>query len=223
MSRKATTRELIKERYTRNKVSLMTSYEIADELGKSQTAVWNALHKLRWVTQGIVKGKRKQTILTCKKVVEYIKTHGGYVNQALTELKISLSESVVHEYARDIGINLSNYRYKGQRYGNWLVLSGPIKAAYTRDFRVPALCTSCGKQEYKTLINLKAGLSNACAECASKTRNYSQVKCQETGETFRSLRKAVSHYGSLANYQRIRVTLKNEGAIEINGVTLVYC
>ena len=149
------------------------------------------------------------------KIVEYILINGGNVANAARELEIKLTPKI-RESVYEMRPDVDRYRYAFKRHGNWFVL--PSDKAATRDAqKVDAVCLLCNRIFPVSLINIEAGRSRQCQECGMKHRSHKHIHCEETGDTFTSIRQFAHELGQHSSYQAIRHSLRNTGCYEFEG------
>lgn len=189
----------------------ISQHQVAKKLGVSQCAVSNAYRELGYTAfpSGGRRNALKQSL--AQEVVEYIQTHGGYIQPALEKLGLNVSRFTVTDYAKRNGINLKLYQFAYLEFGLWQTQPGPWKKCYTADYRVPTLCRGCGEIYQRQMVNLRSGYSKGCRSCVSKTRGKFNVVCKETNEKFRSIRAWIKSLGRLKEYQAIRHHLQRDG------------
>lgn len=152
-----------------------------------------------------------------EEVLEHLIENGGTVNSSIRATGIKVDPHAVHMYAKGIGLNTDHYRYAHQRYGLWEILPGPFEKVYTADFRVTAVCTGCGNEHKVTMVNLRAGMSRGCISCATQGQRLYEVVCEETGETFTSIRRFIEEKFGLDNYRVLRPKLMRGGELVVDG------
>jgi hypothetical protein len=153
----------------------------------------------------------------CEEVLEHLMENGGTIPSSLRETGIDVSIRTVRVYAEKIGMSLDHYRYAHQQHGLWKILPGPVEKVYTSDYRVSAVCTGCGTEHKVTMVNLRAGMSKSCHDCAQQGRRYYKISCKATGETYTSVRKFIHEKFGLSKYTGIRNRLIRKGEIEVDG------
>ena len=166
-----------------------TQQQIADVFGVTQSYI-SQIIRLLDLPKGVKNvDKRRGASEEYQSVVDYIKTNGGTVNNALRKLGLRIHPATIKTYADKIGFDYRKYKLAYQRYGEWEILPCIPEKIYTNDYLVDAKCHLCGKVYQVTLVNLRCGSSANCFECSkSKPRKGIQVICEQSGEIFRSIR-----------------------------------
>ena len=153
----------------------------------------------------------------CKKIQTYIEAKGGSISEAIRALDLNIHSKTFRTYAKRVGFEYKRYRHAYKRYGHWMLLPCTAERFSTADFIHQALCTKCSRVFDVSINNLRAAASNCCIECSSKTeKKRLQVKCEQTGEIYGSLRSLCRKLGLLGQYKRIRLRLMKNGKLELN-------
>ena len=153
-------------------------------------------------------------------VLDYIMENGGTVASVIKELGVKIHPITVRKHIKEQGIDIQQYRYKGQRHGLWLLQEGFVDA-YKADFRINAICTGCGTMHQVLMTNMKTGQSTGCRDCANKGGKGIKVMNEETGEVFRSIMSFVKEIGKMKKYQTIRLAFIRTGKCDYEGETYV--
>ncbi len=158
---------------------------------------------------------------TCQMVLDHLKENGGTVNSSTRALGLGNQriQQAVRSYARRIGFDTQEYRVAYQDYGLWKILPGVPEKCYVADYRVEAECTGCGTVHRVLLCNLRAGVSRGCLDCRRGSGNI-PVICKETQATYKSIRDLSIDLDY--PYQKLRLTLQNQGVFEHLGRTYIF-
>lgn len=199
-----------------------TQAEWAKELGASQPRIHVLFKELG--LQSSCTRKRKpadhhRQVEEYHQILSHIQQNGGYAQQVIRELGLKTRPQAFRDFVRQIGIDLSHYQFAWQEYGAWLTLPGPWLKTPPCNYIVPAVCRSCGGHYKVSLQNVRAGKSKCCLVCSGKTREHQQVINVQTGEVYRSLRSWASEIGRFAEYQKLRIRIRNEGEVTVDGAT----
>ena len=163
---------------------------------------------------------KEETQQKIEQVIDYIQNNGGNVKSAIRELGFKLDRGEVYRYCKKNIIDLSIYFFAYRRYGNWLTLPGRAERYQKSDHKLDALCDCCGEIYKVELINLISGASTRCLSCSKGHSGGSiKVRCEETGQVFRSIcswSKSIEGHGS---YQTLRLKISKTGSCCIDGIT----
>ena len=190
--------------------------QIAKKLGITQCRVSNLYRQLGY--SAIPRGSRPGQKVTTeeerkrisKKVIAYVKEHGGYINHALRDLGYPKHYRwFVNRYAQEIGFDYKNWRFAHRRYGYWLTLPGHAEHVPPADYLLKARCTKCGTVHEVRMVNLRTGASTMCFDCSTKNREFQSVECVETGKQYRSVMDCAKSLG--IGYQSFRCKLSKDG------------
>lgn len=210
--------------YTKEELLSKSGYEIARELRIKQSGVCKALKELG-LSRNHHQAQRDETAAKCQTVIEYLEENGGSVAHAVQALGHHKEfRLAVYKFARDNNIDLRQFRMAYQKYGHWTVLPCIPEPCSTQDYRVDARCELCGTVHRVTIVNLRSGGSTKCRACADKDRNrkgYLRVRNVQTGKVYPSIRSWATEIGQSKRYQQLRVKLKRNNSVEIDGCKYV--
>ena len=187
---------------------LGTQNAVARELGLAQPTIGKVLRE-RGITQLAKPGEWNKNDVS-QQVLDHLMEHGGNIANSIRELGVSIERITVAAYAKKIGFNPSYWRYANQMFGHWKILPGLPKRVYVSDYRVPAICTLCNTEHSVLMANLRSHKSSCCSQCANNYKGGNglrKVKCDQTGEIFRSIMSMVKSLGVRSRYQKIRMHL----------------
>lgn len=203
------------EKYTKESCLQLTQKELAHGLNITQGRASSLLKEVGWKSKGFHQTETR--IERMEAVLAYVEENGGIVQDAIDELGIRIQGQEVRNYAKQIGFDLSMYRNAYQRYGLWMVLPSIPKPMYTADWQVDAICLGCNTKHKLLLTNARGGVSTGCKYCSQKNKKTYQVKCVQTGDSYRSIRAFVKAIGKMNSYQSYRIKLLKRGEIEFDG------
>ena len=199
-----------------------TQAEWAEELGVSQPRIHTLFKELGLQSSYTSKGRpadHHRQVQEYHQILSHIQQRGGYAQQVIRELGLKTQPQAFRDFARKIGIDLSLYQFAWQEYGAWLTLPGPWERKPPCNYIVPAVCRRCGGHYKLSLQNARIGKSKCCLACSGKTREHQQVINVQTGEVYRSLRSWASEIGRFSEYQKLRIRIRNEGEVTVDGAT----
>lgn len=198
------------ETYKKRKI---TQLELAKKIGCSKISVTKALQKMGiYCTRTDRKDEYQQ-------VVDHLVAHGGYIKKIIRELGFDCQGVAVAKYARSRGIEPKHYQFAHQRYGYWVVQPGEWEYQKPATYLVPAVCTLCGTHYAKRSIsNMRSGKTTRCHKCSKGNEGGCvQVRRESDGKVYRSLMTWARELEKMNSYQSIRIKLKNEGEITLDG------
>ena len=206
------------ERYTRDQLSEMTQYQLAEDFRTTQPNVCIALRELRIKSNGGCRKERSDA--KCQLVIDHIIEHGGWVKPTIEKLGISLDKGYVYRYARKEGIGLRKYGMAYRTYGHWITQPCHPKRVGPADHILLAQCQLCGNTYEVMRINLVSGASTCCRHCSQGcTGGHHKVRCVETGEVFRSIRSWATSVEGPRRYQALRLKLNRTGRLVLKDKT----
>lgn len=196
----------------------VSMHKLAKELGMSQPYI-----SLRCKELGIKSpwrcGYSEAQIEEFEKVLNHLKEYGGYIPQAIKRLNVSCDRQSVHQYAKSIGFDPKVYRYSNHVFGCWKILPGIPEPCYTADYKVTALCMLCDTTHQVLMTNLRGGTSTCCFACSCQNRVNAMVKCEQTGQMYRSIRAFALELGIFNKYQTIKRRIRIDGYYEHEDLT----
>ena len=207
----------------------ITQVEVAKRIGSPTSALTKVYKRLGLPT--LKRGEqinpkssklydKEKTDEYCEKVIDYLQTHGGYLQTALKKVGLpTYFRPTFLAYAKKVGFDHTIWKQANQRYGYWLTLPCVVEKCYTCDYRVQAMCTKCGTVHTVQMTNLRSGASTQCRDCATIERankEFPHVQCVETGEVFRSYRHLCKILDLPYNASRRRFV--RNGHMEHNGM-----
>ncbi len=191
---------------------------LAEELGVKRSSLVSTLHRLGLKLHHRERMRSAAVDEATEEVIKYIHQRGGNIIKAIRDLGLKVSESAIRGRLAERGIDLSSFRFSYRTYGDWYTLPGKVEECYVNDKKIYARCLRCGSTGYVLYTNLLAAKSTGCMSCRTWTQKT--VRVVETGEVYKSLRKAVIKLDLLPAYQRIRQNLNKSGSYEIGGFTI---
>ena len=209
----------LREQFTTAELEEISQYKLAKLLKTSQPNVCNALKKL-----GITSRVRKQMTTSvaerCQKVIDFIEENGGNVVEAIRKSGVRIDKGSVYKHAQEIDFDLKAYRFAHRDYGYWTTCVGRPQRYSTADYKLEAVCNLCDTKHTVQLVNIRAGMSQKCKQCAQQYRrgSFRKVRCTATGKTFKSIRAWVIALGRLPHYQSMRIKIMRDGEYKYNDI-----
>lgn len=198
-----------------------TQKEWSEELNVSQSAISKAIRRLGTSSKySRARQFSDRKVEECRQILDHVKANGGYIQPTIKELGLKTDPKVVRDFAKRIGLDLSQYQFAWSRFGDWLTIPGSW-VRQKANYLVPAICLACGAKHSIVLGNARSGKSQTCKSCETQKRGSFSVLNTETGEQYHSLRDWARSIDRLSSYQSLRHRIKKHGQVDICGVKYV--
>jgi len=195
----------------------LTLVAAAKSIGISQQHLSNTLRRLGLSLSGVERKATAEEAEATSQVIQQLMTKGGAVSTILDDLGYRKHEPIIRLELKRRGIDPRHYFYAFRRYGDWLIIPGPVRPVSSTDKILKAKCLLCGNEFEVSYVNLISGRSKCCNSC--KTSDAVQVVDITTGEIFKSIRSAAISVDALSEYQNLRYALNRGTSKELHGHT----
>lgn len=211
----------IKERINEIKTSDKPQSWWAKEFGVTQAAICKAFSELQissYVFNGHQPGPKvlfKQRVDEYKQILDHLQTNGGYIPHSIEALGLKTPPQPVRDFARDIGINVSEYQFAWREYGLWLTLPGSWKKIPPSNYIVPAICQGCGLITELNLCNARNERTQGCMTCSAARKNSYKVRDCQTEVIYPSIMSWAKATNNKSGYQKYRLHFKKHRILNI--------